>query len=220
MGKQQAISASERTYQVWGWVALAWALYRYFFRFPEWVDEFLVKPAVFIAPIVWYVTSIEKRNLSSLGLSTKGIFKNLYIGFGFGFLFALEGFVSNAIKYKSIQIAPLDAFTQYGLGMMLLLSLATAISEEILSRGFVFTRLLEAKRGIWFSATVSTLLFVLLHVPILVLSLKLQGASLILFFVTDFILGFANSLLLFNTGSLVAPILIHVFWNMTVALYL
>jgi membrane protease YdiL (CAAX protease family) len=34
------------------------------------------------------------------------------------------------------------------------------------------------------------------------------------------VIGVVNSLLLYNTGSLVAPILIHVFWNMTVALYL
>jgi len=65
-----------------------------------------------------------------------------------------------------------------------------------------------------------TILFVLLHVPILVTTLKLHGVTLVLFFVTDFVLGLANSLLFYNTRSLVAPILVHLFWNMTVALYL
>ncbi|MCL4200246.1 CPBP family intramembrane metalloprotease, partial [Patescibacteria group bacterium] len=88
------------------------------------------------------------------------------------------------------------------------------------SRGFVFSRLIEGKRGLFYAALVSTLMFVVLHIPILAFSLKLQGMALLLFFVTDFILGFANALLFYNTGSLVAPILVHVFWNMTVALYL
>jgi membrane protease YdiL (CAAX protease family) len=57
-------------------------------------------------------------------------------------------------------------------------------------------------------------------VPILVTMTKLQGITLVLFLVTDFVLAMANSLLFYNTGSLVAPILVHIFWNMTVALYL
>jgi membrane protease YdiL (CAAX protease family) len=63
-------------------------------------------------------------------------------------------------------------------------------------------------------------MFVLLHIPILVTMTKLQGMTLVLFLVTDLVLAIANSLLYYNTGSLVAPILVHIFWNMTVALYL
>jgi len=207
-------------YQVWGWIVLIWALYRYFFRFSEFVDEFVVKPLVFAVPVLWYVLKKERKPLDSLGLSGNNLFTSIYIGLGFGFVFALEGLAANAIKYGKITIVPVEAFQQYGLGMLLLLSFATAFSEEVLSRGFVFTRLIQGKKGVLYAAGISTLMFVVLHVPILVLSLKLKGAALIMFFVTDFVLGFANSLLLYNTGSLVAPILVHVFWNMTVALYL
>lgn len=213
-------STTERIFQLWGWIVLVWALYRYFFRLPEWIDEFVIKPLIFVAPVLWYVLKREKRRLSSIGLTGNNVFTSVYIGLGFGFVFALEGLAANAIKYGKITIVPIEAFQQYGLGMLLLLSLATALSEEILSRGFVFTRLIDAKKSMPYAAFVSTLMFVVLHIPILVLSLKLQGAALVMFFVTDFVLGFANSLLLYNTGSLVAPILVHVFWNMTVALYL
>ena len=106
------------------------------------------------------------------------------------------------------------------MGLLLLLSVATAFSEEVLSRGFVFTRILERTKNLPVASLLSTVLFVLLHVPILVTSLKLQGVTLVLFFVTDIVLGLANSLLYYNTNSLVAPILVHIFWNMTVALYL
>lgn len=218
--QKATIISTDSTYHVWGWIVIAWALYRYFFRLPEWADEFIFKPLFFVAPVLWFVRMKEKSKWSSLGLTGKNLFTSIYIGLGFGFVFALEGLAANAIKYGKFTFMPIVAFTHYGMGTLLLLSVATAISEEILSRGFVFSRFIQAKKSLPYAAIVSTLMFVVLHVPILVLSLNLHGMALVLFFITDFVLGFANSLLLYNTGSLVAPILVHFFWNMTVALYL
>ncbi|MEK7533506.1 MAG: CPBP family intramembrane glutamic endopeptidase [Patescibacteria group bacterium] len=214
------VTIVESMYRVWGWIVLTWALYRYFFHLPEWADEFIFKPMVFVLPVLWYVKSREKATLASIGLTGKNLFTSIYIGLGFGFVFALEGLAANAIKYGKIEIVPIAAFEQYGMGMLILLSVATAFSEEVLSRGFVFSRLMKGNKGLMYSAFLSTLMFVVLHIPILAFGLKLQGVVLLLFFVTDFVLGFANALLLYNTGSLVAPILVHIFWNMTVALYL
>ncbi len=210
----------EPVYQLWGWILLTWSLYRYFFKLPEAVDEFVAKPLVFVLPVLWYVLKKEKRNLSSLGLTGKRFFTSLYIGLGFGFVFAIEGIASNVIKYGKIQINPIVALDQYGLGLLLVLSFATAFSEELLNRGFLFNRIMEKTKSLPYAALLSTVLFTLLHVPILVTSLKLHGVTLVLFFVTDFILGLANSMLFFTTGGLLAPILVHIFWNMTVALYL
>lgn len=215
-----SVDIVEATYRVWGWIVLVWALYRYFVHVPEWADEFIFKPMVFIFPLMWYLKNYEKRSIASIGITGKNLFTSIYIGLGFGFVFAIEGLMANYVKYGKVQILPIAAFEQYGLGMLILLSAATAISEEILSRGFVFSRLIEGKKGLMYASFVSTLMFVVLHIPILAFSSKLQGTALLLFFITDFVLGFANSLLLYNTGSLVAPILVHIFWNMTVALYL
>lgn len=210
----------EPVYQLWGWILLTWSLYRYFFKLPEAVDEFVAKPLVFVLPVLWYVFKKEKRDFTTLGLTTKNLFMSLYVGLGFGFVFALEGLAANAIKYGKIQFNPIAAFEQYGLVTLLILSVATAFSEELLNRGFLFGRILEKTKSLPYASLLSTVLFVLLHIPILVTSLHLQGTMLVLFFVTDFILGMANSLLYYNTKSLLAPILVHVFWNMTVALYL
>lgn len=207
-------------FQLWGWILLAWSLYRYFLKLPEWVDEFIAKPMVFVAPVLWYVVNKEKKRLESIGLTMRNFFPSLYTGIGLGFLFALEGIVANAMKYGKLTIVPIAALQQYGLVTLLILSVATAFSEEVLSRGFLFNRILEKKKSLPYAVFVSTLLFVLLHVPILVTSLKLQGMTLVLFFLTDVVLGVATSMLFYRFRSLVAPILVHVFWNMTVALYL
>ncbi len=213
-------SPLESMFRVWGWIVLAWAIYRYAFHLPEWIDEFIVKPMIFVAPVLFYVRRIEKRGVSTIGITGKNIFTSIYIGLGFGLLFAIEGIAANFIKYGQLQFVPIAAFEQYGLGLMLLLSLATAASEEILSRGFVFGRIMEAKKSLPYAAVLSTAMFALLHIPILVTSLKLHGVTLLLFFVTDIALGLINSVLYYNTKSLVAPILVHIFWNMTVAMYL
>jgi len=210
----------ENVYRMWAWILLIWSFYRYFLRFPETLDEFVFKPLVFVVPVLWYVRRIERRPLSSLGLTTKNIFPSMYIGLGFGLFFALEGIVANALKHGYVQINPIAAVGQYGLISLLLLSFATAFSEELLTRGFLFHRIFEHKKHVVLAALLSTIMFVCLHVPILVTALKLQGLTLILFFATDFVLGFANSLLLYQTGSVITPILVHLFWNMTVALYL
>lgn len=217
--KKQTENPNEPIYRVWAWILLVWSLYRYFLHLPEWVDELVFKPLVFALPVIWYARRIEKKPLASLGLSTQNFFQSVYIGLGFGAVFALEGLVAHAIKYGKLDVNPIAAFEQYGF-FLLFLSVATAFSEELLSRGFVFARIYEKTKNLFQSALTASVLFVFLHVPMLLTINKLQGPTLILFFVTDFILAFANSMLFASTRSLVAPILVHVFWNMTVALYL
>lgn len=211
--------SAEPIYRVWAWILLAWGLYRYFVRLPEWADEFVIKPLVFAAPVVWYVIKKEKRPLRSIGLTFDNFFKSMYIGLGFGAIFAAEGLLAHVIKYGRIEVDPIAVFKQYGF-FLLIMSLATAFSEELLSRGFVFNRLYEKTGNLARAAFIGAVMFLFLHVPILVTINKLTGMTLVLFFVTDFILAIANSVLFSQTRSLVAPILVHVFWNMTVALYL
>ena len=215
----QPVSSLTPVYRLWAWILLGWALYRYFVHFPEWADEFIFKPLVFVLPVIWYVRSIEKQKLATLGLTMRNFFTSVYIGLGFGIVFAVEGLITHAMKYGKLDVNPIGAFQQYGF-YLIIVSLATAFSEELLSRGFVFNRILEKTKNLPWAAILSSFMFMAIHVPILLTTNRLTGMTLILFFVTDFVLSLANALLYYNTGSLVAPILVHVFWNMTVALYL
>ena len=66
--------SSWTVYHLWGWILLVWSLYRRFLKLPEWADEFIFKPLVFVAPVLWYVRTIEKRKLESIGLTGKNFF--------------------------------------------------------------------------------------------------------------------------------------------------
>lgn len=212
--------STEWVFQFWAWQLLAWSLYRYFFTFSEPIDEFLLKPLIFIVPVLWFVLKIEKRSIGTIGITTQNLFRSILIGCGFGLLFTGEAILANIFKYGSLRLTPIATVLTYGIPMTFALSLATAVSEELLSRGFYFSRLFAASKNLIHSSVMSTLLFVAFHVPILLTSLKFQGATLILFFMTSFVLGITNSLVYHKTKSLVAPVLIHLFWNITVAVFL
>lgn len=218
--KQPLHRTTEWIFQFWAWQLLIWALYRYFFHFPEWVDEFIFKPAVFVVPVIWYVLQRERLSLATIGLTAKNIKRNILLGLGIGLVFTLEGMGVNIATHGSLHLQQLQATAIYSIGFLALLSLATAFSEELLSRGFLFSRLYNQTKRLWYAIVMSTCMFVAFHIPILVTSLKFQGPTLILFFFTSIVLAVANSIVFFQTKSLVTPLLIHFFWNMTVALFL
>lgn len=215
------VKESKQIYLIWFFIFVVWIVFRVSFRLPEWVDELIIKPLVFVGPVIWFVKFREKRGMDSLGLGRKNLFADLYLGVGIGLLFALEGFLANYIKYGSFSFAPLIALTGIGLIPFLLISLVTAVSEEILARGFIYNRLNTEYGNQFRAAFISSLLFLLLHVPILFTQLSLTGPSLVVYLVSVFLLGLTNCYLFSLRGnSLVVPILVHLFWNVTIALYL
>jgi len=210
-------------FAVWFAIFLVWAVYRAKFFLPETVDELLVKPLVFVAPVIYIVLLREKKKLAELGLAPlpKNFFLDLYIGVVIGILFAIEGLLANYLKYGQFSFTPLVA-VKLGGGVVpfLLLSLTTALWEEILARGYLYKRLYEPGKNQFGAAVSSSFLFLLLHVPIMFTRLHLTGTLLLIYPLSILILGICNSYLFTLRGSLVLPILIHAFWNMTVALYL
>ena len=106
--------------RVWAWIAIVWMVYRYF-RFSEWTDEFVFKPLVLVAPVIWYVVK-KKRRLESIGLTLNNFYTSLYIGLGFGFI-CPRGTGCKRDEVWKIQIRPIGAFDQNGMVGLLVLSL-------------------------------------------------------------------------------------------------
>ena len=202
---------------VWLVIFIVWALYRYSFFFLEWVDELIFKPVVFLGPIA-LVLKKEKKNWSSVGLKKDNFFGDLYLGIFLGLLFALEGLAANYLKYGRFSFAPILDLGGLGILGYLGLSLATSFSEEVLGRGFLFMRMHRELKSLWQAAVYSSLLFVGLHLPIALRNLS--SWTMMIYLLSVFILGVVNSLIFSMKKTLTLPILIHTFWNMTVALYL
>lgn len=207
----------KKVFYIWLLIFVFWTAYRFLFVLPEWIDELIFKPIIFLGP-VFYLVKKEKKKWASVGIKTGNLFVDIYLGIFLGLLFALEGLVTNYVKYGQFSFAPLVRLQGAGLLIYVFLSLMTAISEEILGRGFFFTRIFNENNNFLKAVFYSSLLFMGLHLPI---ALKnLSSWTLIIYLFSVFVLGAVNSLIFDLRKSLTLPILIHAFWNMTVALYL
>lgn len=210
-----------KTYTIWGIILIVWALYRvYGPRMPEWVDELILKPLVFLGPVLLFVKVVEKRPLASIGLTAGKFFRDIYIGIGFGMLFAVEGMVANAIKHGTFSFAPVIPIAGNSLVWAVIFSFATAISEETLARGFLYSRFKEGYGDRLKAMVVSSAMYFMLLVPFIFVVSKLTGVSLLIFVMTNIVISLANTMIFEETKTLTVPILIHAFWNMAVALYL
>ena len=187
-----------------------------------------VKPLIFVVPPLFLVWVWENKKLKELGLSfeVKKFLTDLYIGVVLGIIGHRDGclilsMLANYLKYRRFSFEPVDAvIIAGGIGSFLLINLATAVSEEILGRGFLYGRLYKAtKKQLW-SAMIASFLFMLLHFPIMFTRLHLTGSALLFYPLSIFLMGVTNSYLYTLRGNLLLPILLHAFWNMTVAVFL
>lgn len=218
---KQPVSRTQRVLNVWAIVLIIWSIYRTKLALPEWFDEFVAKPLVFIVPVYVYLTHVEKTDFfEGLSLTLKDFFAQIKIGFLVGIFFGIAGLAANFTRNGGFSFdQTLFALNPQSLLLAIALALATGISEEILSRGFVLKRLYEESNNIWTSSFLASILFLIVHIPILFSNLQLSGSQLLLFLTTDFILSLISSFIYLDQKNLISPILIHAFYNLSIILY-
>lgn len=207
-----------KIFLVWLCLFTVWTLYRYFLSLPETVEEFLIKPAIWLGLIIPVVLLFEKRPLSSLGLSGKNFYRNVYIGLGLGTLFALEGVIVNYLKYgKTSFLAPTANTNEFLL--LFVMSFATGLTEEIVSRGYFMNRLWEIIRSETIANLMSSLMFTVIHLPIAIFALHYGAFDLVIYLWTIFLLGLADGYIFARTKTIVAPTITHTMWNLSIVLF-
>lgn len=220
MKDKKGTTPTQKALNLWAVILIAWSIYRTYLKLPEWFDEFIAKPLVFVLPVIIYIRSVEKKEIFSalfINKNFKSFVKEFFISFGIGLILFLTALVSVYIKFNKVSLfGQFPTFNQFGL--IILTALATGITEEILSRGFVLKRLYEESRNAYSSTFFASILFFFLHVPILFANNRINGSMLLVFMVTDLLLSMVNGLIMIQRKSLTVPILIHAFYNVVVAL--
>lgn len=217
---KQKITPTQRALNLWAVILIIWAFYRAYFKMPEWFDEFIAKPLVFVLPVFYYIKNVDKKPIFEslyLHFKPKIIIKDLFNSLVIGGVFLLTAFFAfyfREQKFILINNFPgIDKFI-----IIFLTALATGITEEILSRGFVLKKLYEESKNIYSSTFFASVLFFFLHVPILFVDPRINGQMLLMFLTTDLFLSMINGIIFLWKKSLVAPILIHAFYNIVIAL--
>src|SRR3989344_5209302 len=214
------VTSTQRALNLWAIILIIWAVYRAKFKLPVWFDEFIAKPLVFVLPVYYYVKNIEKKPFfSAIDLKAKVTLPDIFYALIIGIIFSFSAILANILKFKKLVLFQ-NAISFENIVFMVIIALATGISEEILSRGFILKRLYQESKNIYSSSFFSSILFLFLHIPILFTNYKLTGDMLLLFLGTDLVLSMVNSFMFLQRRSLIVPILIHAFYNLSVIFFI
>jgi len=217
---REKITPTQRALNLWAVILIIWAFYRTYLKMPEWFDEFIAKPLVFVLPVFYYLKEVDKKPILSslyLHLKPKIIFRDLFNSLVIGGVFLMTAILSFYLREKKlILISNFPGWDKFLL--VVFTALATGITEEILSRGFVLKKLYEQSKNVYSSTFFASVLFFFLHVPILFANPRINGTMLLMFMTTDLLLSMINGIIFLEKKSLTAPILIHAFYNIIIAM--
>lgn len=217
---KKTLSPVQRSLNLWAIILIVWSIYRYNFKLPEWFDELIAKPLVFVLPVFYYIQKLEKKDfLKEIWLKTENLSEELLFGVGIGLLFLISANLGVFFKYHRFILFSNNKSLET-IGGLFFISLATGITEEILSRGFVLKRLYEDSKNILSASFFASLLFFFLHVPILFTNYKIVGNILLFIMFTDISLSLALSFIFLTRKSLIVPILIHAFYNFFILIFI
>ncbi len=214
MPKKELILKNTTVYVTY--ILIVWGFYRFLFQLPEQVEELFVKPIVWLLPVLFFLGK-EKLGLSSLGFTLKNLFPSIYYSLGLGAIFVMEGMLVNYLKYGGFNfganIGTLPLMTSFGL------SFATAFSEEIAFRGYIFNRLWFVLKNEWTANILTSLAWAVVHVPITFFVWKLDISAALIYLILTTIFGMASAFIFARTKNILSPIFLHVLWEWPIILF-
>lgn len=198
------------------YLLVVWGFYRFLFKLPEEIEEIVIKPLLWLTPVGIFLWK-EKANLGSVGVTGKNIFKSLYLSMGLGFLFLIESLFINYLKYSSFSFAA--NIGEKLIWNALFISFATAISEEIAFRGYLFNRVQRSLGSEWIANVSTSIVWALIHVPVVFFVWKLGAGSALIYLILTTVFGMGSAFVFARTGNIISSILLHVVWEWPIVLF-
>lgn len=217
---KKPLSISQKALNLWAVILIVWSVYRYNLRMPDWFDELIAKPLIFVLPVYFFVKKIEKKNFfKAISFDKNKVGRDIFFSLIMVLIFLASAILGLYFKKQNLNFN-INQYQLKQLFLVVILALATGVSEEILFRGFVLKRLLQESKNVLSASFFTSILFFFLHVPILFTNIKIVGSMLLMIMITDIALSFALSLIFIYQNSLLLVILIHAFYNLTLTLFL
>ncbi|MGB6838978.1 MAG: CPBP family intramembrane glutamic endopeptidase [Microgenomates group bacterium] len=198
------------------YLLVVWGFYRFIFRLPEEIEELIIKPIVWLLP-VFYLVRKEKGSLSSIGLTTKKLFPAIYFVLALGAVFAIEAIIINFVKHGGFDFSA--NIGEKALLSSLGLSFATAFSEEISFRGYLFNRVWKALGKEWTANIATSVVWALIHVPVAFFVWKLSISSALIYLFLTTLFGMGSAFVFARTRNVFASVFLHVLWQWPIILF-
>ncbi len=199
-------------------ILFLWSVYRYLFHLPVWADELIAKPLIHILPILLVVFRVERGSWESLGFPHGKLLRYISIGVLIGIGLAVFRLITLYIYGKMPVFVPMGKDGE-GVVLGLLSNAATGVSEEVLFRGYLFTRLERITKNMWLSLVISSIFFVLIHIPIMIWGFGYDVGQGTRWGVFLFNQGLLLGLIFAYTRSLPVVIGVHAVWNAAVRFF-
>lgn len=212
------VNATREVLGVFAGIFIVWGLYRLLFRLPVFYEEVILKAVVFGGPVGWLAKTKLKWQWHDLGISAKRLFPSVYMGLFLGILMGLLGQVGNLVRYGKLN------FFSGGLGadevgQFVILSLVTAFWEQLLFSGYILRRWYQSFHNEWLALWWTAVLFVILHLPALVIVQLMAGGQLVLALFLLLTMQLGCGILRLRFGNLAAPMLVQALWGITIYLF-
>lgn len=199
------------------YLLIVWGFYRFLFKLPDEIEELIIKPILWLLPVV-YLVRAERQGIDSLGITLKNLFPAVYYALGLGAFFVMEAMIVNFLKYGGqfnlgANIGALPLLPALGL------SFATAVSEEITFRGYIFTRVWSFVKDEMWANLLTSLFWAMIHVPVMIFVWKLDLSASLIYLLLTTLFGIGSAFVYARTKNIVSPILLHVLWQWPIILF-
>ena len=192
------------------YLLIIWGFYRFLFKLPDEIEEFIVKPILWLIPVAILLYK-EGSSVLSLGLTFKNLFPSLYYSLALGAVFAMEAMLVNYLKYGVFQfkanIGEAAFMTSFAL------TLATAFTEELTFRGYIFNRVWQALGSEWLANFATSIVWALVHLPVAVFVWKLNLVSTGSYILITTLFGLGASFVFARTRNILSPVILHIVWE-------
>ncbi|OGM05895.1 hypothetical protein A2125_00015 [Candidatus Woesebacteria bacterium GWB1_43_5] len=199
------------------YLIIVWTAYRLSgITVPEAFDEFLVKPVIWLLPVIFLVKR-QKNWVKSLGITQANLSPGIYLAVVLGLIFAVEAAGVAYIKRGGLDFSRSIAERRYV--YFLFISLGTAVSQELVFRGYLFNRFWGFfKKEIW-ASLVTSLLWVIIHIPASIALLGYGSRDAVSFLLIVFLYSVGACFIFARTRNIFSTILLFILWEASLVLF-
>ena len=188
-----------------------WAGYRIFFRLPEWFDEFVAKPILWLGPLLYI-----RKNSLHVGtferLNEMNVSRNILFGLFVGILYFFTYTLFSYFKFGPPALNP-DHLSFGGIILQGAIALCTGCIEEIVFRKYLLEKIILICDDRYIANSISTILFVLIHLPLILFVYMYSLPMTVSYLAVLAISGFIYGAVYLRKRSAISSTFTHAAWN-------